>query len=192
MERALADLDGLGAHNGRGSPTAGHHGGVADQPAACREDALAGHHPVDVLRAGLVAHQDDVLTALLGRHGVIGGEVDPADGGARRGGEPLADGLGLAGELRVQHLVEVLGGDAHDGVLVADLPRAVGAAGALAEAEVNQQPGCEGKPRNGQGDDEGGEGGLAVHAFHCTDDTEHLSKKLRAFFRARPRGPNIL
>ncbi len=64
------DRDRLGADDGRGAPAAGHHGGVADQPAAGGEDALAHHHAVHVLGAGLAAHQDDLLAAFVGLDGV--------------------------------------------------------------------------------------------------------------------------
>ena len=107
-ERAV-DLDRLGADDGRRAPAAGDDGGVADEPAAGGEDALGDHHPVDVLRAGLVAHEDDLLAALGGVVGVVGGEVHLADRGARRRGQPLGDDLARPGELRVQHLVEVVG-----------------------------------------------------------------------------------
>ena len=72
------------------------------------------HHPVDVLGARLAAHEDDLLAPVGGVGGVVGGEVRLADRGARRGREALGDHLQvLARELRVQHLVEVVGGDAH-------------------------------------------------------------------------------
>ena len=66
-----------------------------------------------------------LLAALVGVGSIVGGEVDPADGGARRGRQTLGDDLALAGELRVQHLVEVVGGDAHDRFVLADLPAAL-------------------------------------------------------------------
>ena len=103
-ERLAGDLDRLGADDGRRAPAAGDDGGVADEAAAGGEDALGDHHPVDVLGARLAAHEDDLLAALGGGLGVVGGEVHLADGGAGRRGEALGDHLAGAGELRVQHL----------------------------------------------------------------------------------------
>ena len=82
-EGTAGDLDRLRTDDGRGTPAPGDDGGVADEPAASGEDALRGHHPVDVLRARLVAHEDHLVATLGGRLGVVGGEVDLADGGAR-------------------------------------------------------------------------------------------------------------
>ena len=138
------DLDRLGADDGRRAPAAGDDRGVADEAAAGGEDALADHHPVDVLRAGLAADEDDLLAALVGVDRVVGGEVHPADGGARRRGEALGDDLALAGELRVQHLVEVLGGDAHQRLVLADLPALVALAGALRHLDGHPQRGRAG------------------------------------------------
>ena len=72
-----------------------------------------GHrHAVHVLGAGLGAHEDDLLAPVGGVGRVVGGEVDLAHRRAGRGGEALGEDLQrLAGELRVEHLVEVLGVD---------------------------------------------------------------------------------
>ena len=108
------DLDRFGAdHRGR-APTAGNDRGVADEPAASGEDAFADHHAVNVFGAGLVADEDDLLASLRRQIGVVGGEVDLADGSARRSGQALGQHLALAGELRVEHLIEVIGSDAHE------------------------------------------------------------------------------
>ena len=83
MNDLLGDLHRIGADDGGGAPATGDDRGVADQAAAGGEDALADHHPVDVLGAGLAADEDHLLAPLGGRFGVVGGEVDRADGGAR-------------------------------------------------------------------------------------------------------------
>ena len=102
----------LGADHRRLAPAPGHHGGVADQPAPGGQDALGGQHAVDVLGRGLAADQDHLLAPLGRGLGVVGGEVDPAHGRARRGPEPLGQHrVARAGELRVEHLVEVVAGD---------------------------------------------------------------------------------
>ncbi len=48
-ERAPVDLHRLGPDHCGLSPTAGHHGRVADEPTTRREDALRGEHSVDIL-----------------------------------------------------------------------------------------------------------------------------------------------
>ena len=62
---------------------------MADQPAPGREDPLGGQHPVHVLGRGLAAHQHDLLPALGGGRGVVGGEVHLTDGGAGAGAQAL-------------------------------------------------------------------------------------------------------
>ena len=102
---------------------AGHDGGVRHEAAPGGEDALGDHHPVDVLGAGLAAHEDDLLAPVGRVGGVVGGEVHPPDRGTGRRGQALGDHLQVAaGELRVQHLVEVVGGDALHGLGLGDLP----------------------------------------------------------------------
>ena len=114
-ERVAVDLDGLGADHRGHAPPAGHDRGVADEPASRCEDALGHDHAVHVFGGGLAAHEDDLLAPARRVGGAVGGEVHLADGRARRGGETRRDHLQiLGGELRVQHLVEVVAGDAHD------------------------------------------------------------------------------
>ncbi len=140
-ERRAADLHRLGADDGGCSPTAGDDGGVADEAAAGGEDALRRHHAVDVLGARLVAHEDDLDALGRGRRGGVGVEVDGADGGAGRGGQTLGDQLAGAGELRVQHLVEVVAGDALQRFVAADLPTVRAAAGARRHVDGHLQSG---------------------------------------------------
>ena len=60
-------LQRLGPDDGGLAPASGDDGGVADEAAAGGEDALGGEHAVDVLGAGFVAHEHDVL-ALCAQH----------------------------------------------------------------------------------------------------------------------------
>ena len=59
---------------------------LTSPPRAVRMPSAASM-PCDVLGRGLAADQDDRLAPLGRGRGVVGGEVDPADGGARRGAE---------------------------------------------------------------------------------------------------------
>ena len=111
--RAVAQAEHLGADHRRLAPTPGHDGGVADQAAPGGEDALGGQHAVHVLGRGLVAHQDDLLAPLGRGGGVVGAEVDLPDRRARAGPEALGPHrVARAGELGVEHRVEVVLGDA--------------------------------------------------------------------------------
>ena len=122
-ERLAVDLDGLGTDDGRDAPAARHDGGVAHEPAARGEDALGHLHAVHVLGARLAAHEHDLLAAVRSIGGVVGGEVRATNGCAWRCRKSSRDDREvLARELRVQHLVEVLGGDAHHGLCLRDLP----------------------------------------------------------------------
>ena len=76
-ELLAVDLDRVGADDGRGAPTTGDDGGVADQATAGGEDALRRHHAVHVFGARLTADEDDVLALLAGRFRLVGGEVRP-------------------------------------------------------------------------------------------------------------------
>ena len=91
-----ADLHGVGADDGGDAPAAGDDGGVAHEAAAGGEDALGHLHAVHVLGRGLVADEDHLLAALGRVDGVVGGEVHPADRGARRRGQALGDHLLVA------------------------------------------------------------------------------------------------
>ena len=116
------DAHRLGADHRRLAPAPGHHGGVADQAAPGGEDALGGQHPVHVLGRGLAADQHHLLAPLGRGLGVVGGQVDPADGGAGRGAEaPGQHRVARPGELGVEHLVEVLAGDPLERLLLGQL-----------------------------------------------------------------------
>ena len=92
-----------------------------------------------VFGAGLVTDQDDLFASLVGIDGIIGGEVDAAHSGARRCRKALGQHLALAGELGVQHLVEVFGGDAHERLVLGDLPTRRALARALGHLDCHAQ-----------------------------------------------------
>ena len=71
---------------------------------------------------GLPAHEHALAAGLCGGHGVGGGEHGLAHGSARGGVQAAGEHvvLGVLVELRVQQLVELLGVDAHDGLLLGD------------------------------------------------------------------------
>ena len=92
---------------------------MARHSAVAREDALRREEAVDVVRRGLGTDEDDflALAAALGR--LVGVEYYFTDGSARRGGQPLDEDvtLGFRVELRVEQLLDLLGGDARNGGL---------------------------------------------------------------------------
>ena len=114
------------AGHAAGTHTAGHNGRVAGHAAAHRQDALRHGHAFDVLGAGLQTDQNDLLhlAAFNSLFGFVGGEHHLAAGGARRGGQALADdGGGLQRgrvKLRMQQAVQLLGLHAQHGFLFGD------------------------------------------------------------------------
>ena len=138
------DLEGVDAADAGGAHAAGDDGGVRGLAAVRGQDALSGNHAVEVVGRGLPAHEDAGLAGLGVGLGVGGGEDHGAHGRARGGVEALGDDLvvGLGVELRVEELVELLGGNAHDRLLLGDAALLVhldgdlerGEGGALAHA----------------------------------------------------------
>ena len=104
------DVELVRAAHRRRAHAARDHRRVAHEPAARREDALRRDHPVEVVGRRLGAHEDHApRPRCVARLGVVGGEVDLADRGARRRVEALRDRgvLRRRVELRVQELVEL-------------------------------------------------------------------------------------
>ena len=109
-----------------------------------REDALGSDHALEVVGRGLPAHEDAGLAGSCELGRVVRGEDDGADGCAGGGVEALGEDLVLGGgvELRVEELVELVGSDAHDCLLLGDATLLVhldgdlerGERGALADA----------------------------------------------------------
>src|SRR5690606_32991683 len=81
----VVDLEGGAAGDGALAHPAGDDGRVRCHAAALGKDAPGDAHAVDVLGAGLLAHEDDVLAHLEGGNGVARSEDDLAGGGAGRG-----------------------------------------------------------------------------------------------------------
>ena len=78
------------------------------------EDALGGDHAGQVVGVGLPAHEHALAAGLGGGHGVGGGEDGLAHRGARARVQAAGHHVvgGVLVELRVQQLVELVGGDA--------------------------------------------------------------------------------
>ena len=98
MRRSPAPADAGPPHAARDD------GGVARHAAAHRQNALGGVHAVNVLGAGLDAHQDDRFAAARRRLGLIGREHDLARGGAGRGRQTARQHGRL--RARVEHRVQ--------------------------------------------------------------------------------------
>ena len=86
----VVDAQRAGAADAGLAHAARHDRGVAGHAAARGQDAVRGMHAVDVLRAGLDAHQDHLPAERLQLLGLLRGEDDLAGRGARRGGQAAA------------------------------------------------------------------------------------------------------
>ena len=122
--RFVVDAERAGARDARAAHAARNHRRVARHAAARRENARRRVHAVDVLRARLVADQDDRLALGLKLLGVVRREHDLAACGAGRGGKARRDDLANGGRVdgRVQDLVELRRLDARYGLLLGDEP----------------------------------------------------------------------
>ena len=120
--RRLVDVDLAGAGHAGTPHAARHHGGVAGHAAARGDDAARRVHAVDVLWAGLLAHQDHGVAGLGHTLGLVGVEHHLAGRGARRGRQARRDhGARRVGiKRRVQQLVQRRRLDAADGLLLRD------------------------------------------------------------------------
>ena len=116
------DLETLDARHARLAHAARNHGRVRRHAAVRGDDALRHDHPVDVVGRGLPAHEDHRCAGLATALGRVGIEHDLANAGTRRGvetaGEQVAWRVGV--DRRVQQLVELLGVDALDRLLLGD------------------------------------------------------------------------
>mmetsp|Transcript_34408 Transcript_34408/g.111967 ORF Transcript_34408/g.111967 Transcript_34408/m.111967 type:complete len:633 (-) Transcript_34408:787-2685(-) len=104
------------------SHAACHHGSMASHTTTRGQDPLGSVHPTDVLRAGLDAHQQHALPIQTEALGLAGVENHFAAGGTRRGGQPLGHNAlrSLGVQSRMQHLVQALRLQAHDGLRMRD------------------------------------------------------------------------
>ena len=86
------------------------------------QDTLGGDHALQVIGVGLPANQNDLVTLVGARDGIVAREHDLAHGGTRAGVEAASQNLVLLGgiELRMQELVELRGIDAAHGLLAGD------------------------------------------------------------------------
>ena len=105
---AHVDTHGTGADDAGNAHAAGNHRRMAGHAAARGEDALGGMHAVNVLRAGLDAHQNDLAAFLFGDDRLLGGEDDLAGRRPRRGRQAGADDVAMHARIdrRVQKLIE--------------------------------------------------------------------------------------
>ena len=99
------------AGHARLADLAGDDRGMRGRAAAGRDDALGHGHPVEVVRRGLDADEDDLLAALDPLDRLVGVEHGPSDGRAGRGVEAVDDLRRLLEggrvERRSQELVDV-------------------------------------------------------------------------------------
>ncbi len=116
--------DPLGAGHAGLAHAPRHHGGMGGLATAAGENALGGEEAVDVLGLGLLAQQDHLLALVAQLLGAVGIEDHVAAGGARRGGQSLGQWavLGTGIETRVEHLLQVLGIDAQQRLVLGDQP----------------------------------------------------------------------
>ena len=194
-ERLRSDAQGFGADYGRLAPAPGHDSGMADQSASGGQDALGGQHAVDVLGGRLGADQHDGLATLGGSLGVIRGHVDPAHCSPRRGTQALdQDLVSIRGELGVEDLLEVLTGDAAQGLLAGQLDGPLGhhvdshaqccPTGALAH------PGLQ-HPQLALVDGELGVAHVPVVVLETGEDSQELLVDLRECISQRRQGLGI-
>ena len=113
------------ADTGR-SHTTGYNGGVAGHSTSGGQDSLGAGHSGNVLRAGLLADQDNLLALTHPLLRLVGGVDNLSAGGTRRGVEALGELLGrLEGSgvnHGVQQLVDVGGRHTKHGLLTGDEP----------------------------------------------------------------------
>ena len=116
------DVEALNAADAGRTHTAGDNSGMARLATVAGQDALGGDHALQVVGVGLPTDQDNLMTLVCARDGVIAREHDLAHGGAGAGVEATSQSLVLLGgiELRVQELVELRGIDTAHGLLAGD------------------------------------------------------------------------
>ena len=119
---AVIDADGAAAGDAGLAHAARDHRGVRGHAAARGQNAFGGVHAVNVFRAGLDPHQNDLAAVGLQLGGFIGREHDFAGGSTRRsrqaGRDDVALGAGIDG--RMQQLVERGGIDPRHRFLLRD------------------------------------------------------------------------
>ena len=120
----LVHLDLTTAGDAALAHAAGHDGGVGGHAAANGQNALSGLHALDVLRRGLQADQNDLLTALSPCLGVLSGKDNLTRGSTGGSTQSLAHDGGLlqshSVELGVQQGVQGAGLNHSHGLLLID------------------------------------------------------------------------
>ena len=133
LEQEIADLHGLSveielqrvaAANAAAAHTTGNDGCVAGHAAAAGEHALRSDDAVDVIRRGLVAHEDDLVAIVAALFCFVGIEDNVTAGCARRSRQPGGDDVDLRLwiDAWVQQLIELVGIHTHDGGVAVDEP----------------------------------------------------------------------
>ena len=116
------NVEALDAADAGRAHAAGDNGGMARLATVAGQDTLGGNHALQVIGVGLPANQDNLVTLVGARDGVIAREHDLAHGGTGAGVKTAGQRLVLLGgvKLRVQKLVELRGIDAAHGLLASD------------------------------------------------------------------------
>ena len=116
------DVEAFNAADAGRTHAAGDNGGMARLATVTGQDALGGDHALQVIGVGLPTNQNDLVTLVGERDGVIAREHDLAHGGTGAGVKTAGQRLVLLGgvKLRVQKLVELRGIDAAHGLLASD------------------------------------------------------------------------
>ena len=116
------DVEALNAADAGRTHTAGDNSGMARLATVAGQDALGGDHALQVVGVGLPTDQDNLMTLVCARDGVIAREHDLAHGGAGAGVQTAGQRLVPLGsvKLRVQELVELRGIDTAHGLFAGD------------------------------------------------------------------------
>ena len=116
------DAQRLHTAHARSAHAARDNGSMRGLAAVRGQDALGSDHAGQVVGVGLPANQHALATSLGNLDGVHGREHGFAHGSARRGVQAASQHVvvGALVELRVQQLIELVGIDAHDGLLLRD------------------------------------------------------------------------
>ena len=119
---AVIDANGAAAGDAGLAHAARDHGGVRGHAAAGGQNAFGGVHAVNVFRAGLDPHQDDLAAVGLQLGGFVGREHDLAGCGAGRGRQAGRDHVALGAGIdgRMQQLIQRRRIDPHHRVLFRD------------------------------------------------------------------------
>ena len=116
------DVEALNAADAGRTHAAGDNGGMARLATVAGQDALGGDHALQVVGVGLPTNQNDLVTLVGARDGIVAREHDLAHSGTRAGVQTAGQSLVHLGgvELRVQELVELRGIDAAHGLFAGD------------------------------------------------------------------------